>query len=185
MLQRINLVPQTPVAQRLRRLLPLVLGALLCGIVLFLYADHARLTAKRGEIDREIEKIEAQLRQSSDLQTSLKQLADSVSQRRQQQVELQTRVATLSQQFQQKRNFSRLLLSISRLTPTSVKCDKIMIKEQSGLITGSAVQYRELPELVSSLQADPMFKRVSLQDIDRTTQAAEGRFLFTISFELH
>jgi len=184
MLQRINLVPQTPVPQKIRKALPLSLAALLTLIVAFLYLSHLRLTAKIRQLDAEIQQIERRVKQSNTLATDLKQLADSVSQRKQRQGELQTQVAALSRQIEGKRGFSRVLAAISELMPSSIKCDKIAFKENSGLISGSAVQYRELPEFVSRLQADPRFKRVTLQDIDRNSQAAEGRFLFTIAVEV-
>lgn len=184
MLQRINLVPQTPIPQQIRRALPISLAVLLVLIVSFLFVSHLRLTAKIRQLDAEIRTSESRVRQSTTLATDLKQLADTVSQRRQQQGELQEQVTTLSRQLEQKRSFARLLATISEAMPTSVKCDKISFKEKAGLISGSAVQYRELPEFVSRLQADPQFKRVTLQDIDRTSQAAEGRFLFTIAVEV-
>jgi Tfp pilus assembly protein PilN len=184
MLQRINLVPQTPVPQKIRKALPLSLAALLMLIVAFLYFDHLRLTTKIRQLDAEIAQIEARVQHSTSLATDLKQLADSVSQRKQRQGELQTQVTALSRQIEEKRRFSRVLAAISEEMPSSVKCDKIAFKENAGLINGSAVQYRELPELVSRLQANPIFKRVTLQDIDRNSQATEGRFLFTIAVEV-
>lgn len=184
MLQRINLVPQTPVPQKIRKALPLSLATLLLLIVSFLYVTHLRLSTKVRQLDAEIKEIETRVQQSTTLATDLKHLADMVSQRKQQQGELQAKVATLSQHIAEKRSFSRLLATISDVAPTSVKCDKISFKEKSGLINGSAVQYRELPEFVSRLQADPQFKQVTLQDIDRNSQAAEGRFLFTIAVEV-
>jgi Tfp pilus assembly protein PilN len=184
MLQRINLVPQTPVPQKIRKALPLSLAGLLLLIVGFLYLSHLRLTTKIRQLDAEIQQIETRVQQSTNLATNLKQLADSVNQRKQRQGELQTQVTALSRQIEEKRSFSKLLATLSEAMPSSIKFEKITFKEQSGLINGSAVQYRELPELVSRLQADPQFKRVTLQDIDRNSQAAEGRFLFTIAVEV-
>ncbi|MEW6593274.1 MAG: PilN domain-containing protein [Thermodesulfobacteriota bacterium] len=184
MLQRINLVPQTPVPQKIRKALPFSLALLLLLIVAFLSLSHLRLTARLRQLDAEIARIETRLQQSTSLATDLRQLADSVAQRRQRQNELQTQVAALSRQIEGKRSFSKVLATISEAMPSSVKCDKLTFKEHSGLINGSAVQYRELPEFVSRLQESPLFTRVTLQDIDRTSQAAEGRFLFTIAVEV-
>lgn len=183
-LQRINLVPQTPIPQRIRKALPFALAVLLLLIVTFLYTRHLQLVAKNHQLDAEIAQLETRVRHSTLLASDLKQLADAISQRKQQQGELQTQVESLSRQIAEKRSFSRVLATISEAIPSSVKCDKITFKGDAGLISGSAVQYRELPELVSRLQANPQFKRVTLQDIDRNSQAAEGRFLFTIAVEV-
>lgn len=184
MLQRINLVPQIPVPQKIRKALPLSLALLLLLIVAFLSFSYLRLTAKIRQLDIEIKQIETRVQQSSNLATTLKQLADSVGQRKERQGQLQTQVAALSRQIEEKRSFSKLLATLSEAMPSSIKCDTIAFKEKSGLISGSAVQYRELPEFVSRLQANPLFARVTLQDIDRNSQAAEGRFLFTIAVEV-
>lgn len=184
MLQRINLVPQTPLSTKIKRITPLILGLTFVILLVYLYADFQYLGSRIKQLDEEINRMASRTQQSTALQTTIKQLADSVSARRQQQTELKAKIAVLSEQLRQKRSFSLVLASISQALPSSVKCDKITFQQNTGLMSGTALQYRELPELVEKLRNNRLFKGVTLQDIDRDAKNAQGRFAFTIALEL-
>ncbi|MHB1014977.1 MAG: PilN domain-containing protein, partial [Desulfurivibrionaceae bacterium] len=68
--------------------------------------------------------------------------------------------------------------------PSSVRCEKIIFAKDGGQITGTALQYRELPAFVKALGNDPLFTNVLLHDLDRNPDATKSDFTFTIAFQL-
>lgn len=184
MLQRINLVPGLSDAERLRRFAPVFLGIvfLFAAFVLFSGVWFFKWRAER--LDREISGLKATVGQSEELQNSLLQLSTQIK-TLQEQVNIGTeRANQLSGRFLPKPDFSGILADISRLMPTSLRCEKIVINREGGSIDGQAAHYRDLPKLAEALRRNPRFTSVYLKELDRGGEAEGNLFRFSVTFGL-
>lgn len=184
MLERINLVPQLPLAEKIRRATLPVAGIGLIASILFLAASDRYMTGRITALDREITAIQAQVHESDKLQAKLRGLAETVKSQKEQKIELDGLAVRLCSQLGRKKYFSVMLAKIAEALPGSVRCNSMNFQESGGLIAGTAMEYRELPAFVRILEHAPLFKNVQLRDLDRTPEENKPGFTFTISFEL-
>lgn len=184
MLQRINLVPKIPFSAKLRRWLPLLLAAaLLLTIAAVTLADF-RLKRWQALLSEEISRLEQDAGRSETLTAKVRHLTGQAEALRQQSADAAAQARKLGAPLAEKLPFSLILAEISQATPPSIRCDKITISRNQGIIHGLAVQYQELPLLVGELRRNPRFAGVTIQDIDRGDERADSPFLFTIIFQL-
>lgn len=184
MLERINLVPQLPLAERIRKTTLPAVGLLLALIILFLAANDRILKARISSLSRDIATIQQQAAEIGATQAKIALLTSSTKQQTEEKERLNAQAAKLTTIQERKRYFSRVLSAIATTMPSSVRCEKIIFTKDGGQITGSALQYRELPAFVKTLGNNPLFSSVLLHGLDRSSDAKKADFTFTIAFQL-
>lgn len=184
MLERINLVPQLPLAERIKKATLPVVGLLLALVFLFLAASDRMLKAGISSLNREIATIQERAEGISVTQAKVAQLTGSIKQRQEEKERLSAEAAKLTSIQERKKYFSRMLAAIATTLPASIRCDNIIFTKDGGQIIGTASQYRELPGFVKELGAPPVFSNVVLRDLDRSPDAKKQDFTFTIAFQL-
>ena len=184
MLERINLVPQLPLAERIRKTTLPATGLLLVLIILFLAASDRIFKTKINALSRDIATIQQRAAEIAATQAKIALLTNSTKQQTEEKERLSTQAAKLTGIQERKKYFSRVLSTIATAMPSSVRCEKISFAKDGGQITGSALQYRELPAFVKTLGNNPLFTSVLLHSLDRSPDAKKADFTFTIAFQL-
>ena len=184
MLERINLVPQLPLAERIRKTTLPAIGLLLAVIILFLAASDRILKTQISSLNRDIAAAQHRAGEIAATQARVAQLTSSIKQQTDEKERLSAQAAKLTGIQERKRYFSRVLATIAATMPSSVRCEKIIFAKDGGQITGSALQYRELPAFVKALDNNPLFTSVTLHELDRSPDAKKADFTFTIAFQL-
>ena len=184
MLERINLVPQLPLAERIRKITLPAVGLLLALIFLFLAASDRVLKSQISSLTKDISVAQQRATEITATQAKIAQLTSSIKQQKDEKEQLSVQAAKLTGIQERKKYFSRMLAAIALTMPSSVRCEKIIFQKDGGQITGTAVQYRELPAFVKALGNTPHFANVMLRDLDRSPDAKKTDFTFTIAFQL-
>jgi len=184
MLERINLVPQLPLAERIRKTTLPAVGLFLAFIMLFLAGSDRILKAKIRSLNLDIAAAQQRATEITATQAKIAQLTGSIKQQKDEKERLSARAAKLTSIQERKKYFSRVLATIATAMPSSVRCEKITFAKDGGQITGSALQYRELPAFVKTLGNNPLFTSVVLHELDRSPDAKKSDFTFTIAFQL-
>lgn len=184
MLERINLVPQRALAERIRLATPPVVGGLLALIIIFLAINDKLLQRRLKSIDREIAIAQQQSDDLLILQVKAGQLKGAVAKEREAIKNLVGEAAKFTGVEQRKRHFSPVLAAIIEALPGSVRCEKIRFEKDGGLISGTALLYREPSFFFSKLADNPLFSEVTLQDMDQAADAGKTGYAFTIAFTL-
>ena len=185
MIERINLVPQKPLSERIKQTTPIVVGLLLTVIVVFIFANSAFLSHRIKKLDRELLTIQEQIDKAEILQIQERTLTSEVIKLRDQHAQLQVRSANISNIQTEKRSLSSVLARITLALPSSVICNNISFHGNEGQITGEALFYSDVPGIVKELNNDPLFMSATLHDIDRGLENNEdARLVFNIVFEM-
>lgn len=184
MLERINLVPQLPLAERIKKTTLPALGLLLALIFLFLAASDRVLKRQISSLNLDIAAAQQRAAEIAATQAKIAQLTSSIKQQKDEKEQLSLQATKLTSIQERKKYFSRLLSTIATAMPSSVRCEKITFAKDGGQITGSALQYRELPAFVKALGNNPLFTSVMLHNLDRSPEAKKADFTFTIAFQL-
>jgi Tfp pilus assembly protein PilN len=184
MLERINLVPQQFLAQRIKRSTPVIIGVLLClaAGVFLLFASS--LAQRINALDKEIQTLRIKDDALKNMQAMVTQLSGHIKQLGEEEKQLQEVVANLARIPEQKQSFSALLDAVVLILPPTVRCEKITLGAKNGQISGQATIYRDLPAFVQKLGEIPRLRNVSLSVLNQE-QKKEGDILaFNIVFEL-
>ena len=184
MLERINLVPQLPLAERIRKITLPAVGLLLALIFLFLAASDRVLKSQISSLTKDISVAQQRATEITATQAKIAQLTSSIKQQKDEKEQLSVQAAKLTGIQERKKYFSRVLATITTAMPSSVRCDKIAFAKDGGQISGSALQYRELPAFVKALGNNHLFASVMLHNLDRSPDAKKADFTFTITFQL-
>ena len=184
MLERINLVPQLPLAERIRKTTLPAIGLLLALIFLFLAGSDRVLKARISSLNLDIAAAQQRATEITATQAKIAQLTSSIKQQTDEKERLSAQAAKLTGIQERKKYFSRVLATIATAMPSSVRCEKIIFAKDGGQITGNALQYRELPTFVKTLGNSPLFANVVLHELDRSPDAKKSDFTFTIAFHL-
>ena len=184
MLQRINLVPQIALAEKIRKRIPIFFVIFIAVICFFLYSRLTLLNYRLTDKEKEINQIGQRIEETDQLQQRIIVLSGRIKNQKKEYSETAGRVADMENIAGEKRNFSRILTIISNSLPSSVKCNKIIIQDNNGEISGSTLHYQDLPELVRKMKEDSRF-RVELQDLDRIKESSLEPFTFKIVFTLN
>jgi len=184
MLERINLVPQLPLAERIRKTTLPAIGLLLALIFLFLAGSDRVLKARISSLNLDIAAAQQRATEITATQAKIAQLTSSIKQQTDEKERLSAQAAKLTGIQERKKYFSRVLATIATAMPSSVRCEKIIFAKDGGQITGNALQYRELPTFVKTLGNSPLFANVVLHELDRSPDAKKSDFTFTITFHL-
>lgn len=184
MFERINLVPQQALSQRIKKTTPVVVGILVClavGVVLVL---AQRLDRQIKAIDKEIQALQLMDDAVKSRQAVVQQLTGSVKQLREEEKLLQEMVVQLARIPEQKQSFSALLDAVTFVLPPTVRCEKISLGAKSGQISGQATIYRDLPAFVQKLGEIPRLRNVSLSVLNQEQKKDMDILAFSIVFEL-
>lgn len=184
MLKRINLVPQIPLADRIKKAMPVALGTLLVLICLFLYGWGQLLDSQINRQDVVLQEIDKRINASQRLQEQVTSLKAENSRYKEKYTAILQRTNGLENIDLKKRLFSKILDRISISLPQSVRCSKLIMDKKGGEINGLALIYKDMPLLVRRLKNDPLFSAVELQDLNKTAENAQASFTFTITFNL-
>ncbi len=189
MLERINLVPQKPFSEKIKKATPFVLCMLVTFLFLVFIFQKTAIERQIVAIDQEISKVYERSQMADKLKVMEAKLSNDVTTLQKLQTELQVTVDSMSPAKDGKFFFSRALAGITQALPASIKCNKISFQDNTGSIEGSAVRYRDLPKLVAILSQNPQFTKVVLQNIDKDLLKDEPQlhndvFSFRIIFEL-
>ncbi len=184
MLERINLVPQLPLDERIRKTTLPAVGLLLAFIMLFLFASDRILKARISSLSIDIAAAQQRAGEISATQAKIALLTNSIAQQKDEKERLSIQAAKLTSIQERKKYFSKVLATIATEMPPSIRCTKITFVKDGGQISGTALQYRELPAFVKGLSNNPLFTNVLLHDLDRSPDAKKSDFTFTIAFQL-
>lgn len=184
MIERINLVPQRPYAEKVKMALPIILGSLVAIILVITFLEYQVLTHKLNKVDKELTTIQAEKGLADQLQSKTKALKTIVARLQNQHGELQKSVAELDITQSKNKYFSRALSTITYALPDTIKCTKIIFENNTGLISGDATQYSDLPDLVTKLKNNPLFKNAVLKDVDKNDKSNTYQLSFNIKLEL-
>ncbi|MFA7382157.1 MAG: PilN domain-containing protein [Desulfurivibrionaceae bacterium] len=185
MLERINLVPQLPLSERIRKITLPATGLLLALVIIFLVASDLTLKARISSLGRDIAEARQRAGEIAVVQAKVGMLTNNIKQQKEEKARLTAEAARLTSIQERKKHFSLALAAITSAMPTSIRCEKITFQKDGGQIFGKALQYRELPAFVRTLGSNPLFTGVFLHDLDRNPDAKKSDFNFTISFQLN
>ncbi|MBU0675385.1 MAG: PilN domain-containing protein [Proteobacteria bacterium] len=182
--QRINLVPRKPFSNKVRKVTPLILLILLVALAVGLSTERKLIQERITSIDLEVATIDANRIQNSTILAMKQALAtelEDLARRRQDLVELVDKIEEIGRG---KHHYSLIMNAISDNLPPTVRCNRITINGWSGVIEGTAVDYRSLPLMVNQLKMESGFRDVQLQNVEKNQDTVGGQVGFTITFEL-
>jgi Tfp pilus assembly protein PilN len=167
MLARVNLVPQEPLADRLKILVPLLLLVGVGLVVVLVYFRHRLLTGELDRVSQEVERISLLQTKSKAEMSALQQLAGELADLRKRQTLIREEVAKIEAIRMEKRGYTQAISTIAGSLPGTVKCDRISFRQELGTIEGVTASYRDLPPMVKKLRDSPPFKDASLDNVDK------------------
>ncbi|MFH1021087.1 MAG: PilN domain-containing protein, partial [Pseudomonadota bacterium] len=151
---------------------------------LFLTASDRILKSRIRSLSLDIAAAQQRAEVITATQAKLAQLTGSIKQQTEEKERLNAQAAKLTTIQERKKYFSRMLATIATAMPDSIRCDKVVFAKDGGRITGTAIQYRELPAFVKALGDNPLFTNVMLHELDRSPDAKKADFTFSIAFQL-
>ncbi|MDR9502087.1 MAG: PilN domain-containing protein [Desulfurivibrionaceae bacterium] len=184
MQQRINLVPQKPLAEKVKRLIPFIFGTLLLFLLVLFFLWGEILNNRLAALNSKIAHIEEQASQATELSSQIAALKKDLLAKEEAINHKTAAVARLSKIRGQKKKFSRPLSLIASLLPETIRCRAISFAGAKGSLQGTALDYDDLIRFVGDMQDLPVFKRVSLSVTDRAGDNNQERIQFTILLEL-
>ncbi|MBU0681196.1 MAG: PilN domain-containing protein [Proteobacteria bacterium] len=184
MLQRINLVPQKPLAERIKTLIPFIFSAMAMLIFVIFFSWVQILNIRLVEMNKTIARIEDQTNQATALSSQVEAWKKSLQSKNLAIDQKTVQIATLSKIRGQKKKFSQPLSLIASLLPDTVRCREISFTGSDGKLQGTALDYDDLVWMVRSMQALQIFKSVSLSVTDRATNKDQERIQFTLIMQL-
>jgi len=182
-LERINLVPQKPFAEKMKGKIPFFLGFLAVLVVCTLYVQHLSLAGKVEKNRQEIATMEKAITGLTEFRKELGEKTRLVNTLTEQHKTLLDEVTALENQVYYKRRYSVALAGIAAAQPPSVLCRRISFADNSIAINGEAKGYDDLPFFVERLKQNGQFKMVNLQGVSKKKTDAGNLFEFNISGE--
>ena len=183
--ERINLVPQKPISEKIKRAAPPILGLLLVFILIFLAGKNYLLSRKIIQVDSELITIQNQIDQAAQFQIQQQLLNRDIVKLNKELAKLQVEIGGITAIQTEKRHFSRILTRITQAMSPAMRCDSISFQGANGQMRGVALDYKDLPAFVEELKNDSFFKSAVLKDIDRTLEQERKRLTYKIAFELN
>lgn len=184
MQQRINLVPQKPLAERIKQLIPFIFSTMLLLILVIFFSWVQILNIRLAETDKTIARIEEQSNQAIALSSQVESLKKNLQSKNQAIDQKTVQIANLLKIKGQKQKFSQPLSLIASLLPESIRCRSISFTGDDGVLQGTALDYDDLIWMLRSMQSLNIFKRVSLSVTDRASNKDQERIEFTIIMQL-
>ena len=184
MFERINLVPRQLLARRIKRLTPWVLAGLLVLGCLLVYWRGQQLKGENRQLAKDISLLERQKNEYQEMDLAVTQLTTSVNVLQEEETSLRKTVVNLLEIPKKKQGYSQLLTAMADMLPPTVRCEKIVIDETGGQISGKATEYKDLPAFVEKLNTLSRFHSASLQVLNQSGEKDAELFAFTIVFAL-
>ena len=184
-LERINLVPQQSIADKIKQIIPAIILVSLCLIISLIYIENQRVTAELDRLDQKISSFKTTSTAAKQLETTKKKLAAEINLLNRSYSNLKTRNAKIEKIHTRKKPFSGALISIAKSIPPTVKCNKISFSKNRGEISGVTLNYDDLLLAVNQLNQDKRFNNVVLQDINRIKETTRQNFTFSMKFTLN
>ena len=185
LLQRINLVPQEPLPERIKRVTPWIIGFLSVGVIAGIFLQYQFINSKLADSEKRLAILKSQGDQTSRLQSKTALSRREAEDRRRTCNELQARISRLSLPRVGKNHFSQVLSQIIKVIPATVTFNDISFNKKIGRISGTAVGPKDLPDFVKNLRKESLFKKVALLNIARDSGNNQYRLSFNIKFELN
>lgn len=184
MFERVNLVPQPPLAERIKKITPLLSGGIFIVGCLAVYFMGSLLAGDNRRLNREIDMLEQHKASNKEQEIAIGRLNQAIEKLKEEEKDLRKNVAHLMQIPSQKPYYSELLIHIGKCVPATVRCGKISFNENGGLISGTATKYRDLPAFVDKISKMGRFHSVVLQLVDQLGGEDGDLLSFTIVFGL-
>ena len=147
MLERINLVPQLPLAERIRKITLPAVGLLLVLIILFLSASDRIFKAKISSLNLDIAAAQQRAGEIAATQAKIAQLTSSIKQQKEEKEQLSAQAAKLTSIQERKKYFSRVLATITTALPSSVRCDKSPLPRMAARLPAAPSSIGNYPPL--------------------------------------
>lgn len=184
MLARVNLVPQEPLADRLKVLVPLLLVAGIGLVLVLVYFRYRLLTSELSSVNREVETISLIQDKSKAEMSALQQLAGELENLRKRQALIREEVTKLEAMRTEKKSYSLAIETIAGSLPGTLKCGKISFHQEQGIIEGVASRYSDLPPMVKKLRNSPPFKDAYLSNVDKVVGNSAEPLSFRVQVTL-
>jgi Tfp pilus assembly protein PilN len=184
MLERINLVPQKPLSEQLKKVVPGVLFIILILIVAVVYLQDRFLTTKIAQIVTETAVLQKNKEIADASLAKLGKLAGEVDRLQKQKILLVAEVGKIEAIRSSKRNYSRAINTLAAVLPDSLKCENISFKGRIGIVEGLALHHRDLPQTVNDIQENPVFTNAFLSDVETVTEEPAALLSFRIMVEI-
>jgi len=166
-LERINVLPEPTLGQRLKRVPPLLATILALTLALFLAIDYFHLS-RRIEVDRaKLATLARRAEAARVLATSRARLARELKKLSERRQELEKEAALLRNAEQTKKHYSRWLLEISRVLPVRVRCDRIEFSGNRVEIQGRAVDHGAVEDFAEKLRRLERVSSLALEEVRR------------------
>ncbi|PLX49035.1 MAG: hypothetical protein C0613_09155 [Desulfobulbaceae bacterium] len=184
MQQRINLIPQKPLADRIKHLIPILFVGMAALLTLFFVVWIQLLNGRLTDLNKQIVHLETQADQATELSSQVARLKKNLQDKDNAIRRKNTDIAGLTKIGAHKKRFSRPLRHIAALVPDSVRLRSLTFTGNSGEIQGTALDYNDLVDMIHHMQALSVFANVSLTVTDRSTDKDQERIEFTIQMRL-
>ncbi len=184
MISRVNLIPKTPLAESIKKLIPMAFFSMILILGLFVSIRICFLNSTFEGLQAKVGAIEILEKQRDEIVTLVATLTSDAAIRKGQLQQKSEVVAKLSRIVGDKRQFSRPLLLIADVLPTTIRCKHIEFTGLTGSLVGTSLDYNDLIVLVKRLQDDPAFTNVSLIVTDRDNSQKIEKIQFSIDLEL-
>ena len=185
LLQRINLVPQKPLSEKIKQVTPWIAGSLLVGVVALIFVQYQLVNSRLTDNEKQLASLKSRHDQTTRLQAEVAVSRRKAEARRRNYNELKARISKLSLPQVEKNRFSQVLSRITKVIPATVTFNIISFSNKIGRISGIATGAKDLPDFVKNLKKEPVFKNVALLNIARdSADNNQYRLSFNIKFEL-
>lgn len=185
LLQRINLVPQKPLSEKIKQVTPWIASSLLVGVVALIFVQYHLVNSRLTDNEKQLATLKSRHDQTTRLQAEMAVSRRKAEARRRNYNELKARISKLSVPRVEKNRFSQVLSRITKVIPATVTFDVISFNNKIGMISGIATGPKDLPDFVKNLKKEPVFKDVALLNIARDfADDNQYRLFFNIKFEL-
>ena len=180
MLLRVNLVPQKPVAERIKRILPLILGGLILLLCTFFYLRIGSIKSQLNESQGQIKRVEATAGITEILTSQIASIESQLAVLKEKHTKLRESVRKVEGIQTEKNYYSIPLQDITSSLPTSIKCKKISFKGRNGVIDAVAINHQDIPLFIRKLKDKGRYSRVAFKDVNKETVEGIDQFNFTL-----
>lgn len=184
MRQRINLVPKQALANRIKKIIPLLVGALVVLSCLGVFLQGRQVKKENIALRSQIDSLNSRKSVLKAQQAQVAQLSSKIKVMVEEEKQLRKVVSHLSNIPKKKQKFSELLFGLSEIMPSTIRCERIVLSEKGGEIKGKATAYNDLPAFVKQINSLPRFSYASLHVLNQSDRKDMELLAFTIVFQL-
>lgn len=184
MQKRVNLVPQKPLSEKIKGIIPVLLLSLALLLVIFFVLRVNAINRQLQQVTARITAAEQQANDMRQLKEKIQATETLLTKSHKEKTSRTKRVTTLSRSQSNKHHFARPLAFISQTLPSTIRCQAINFHGNHGAMTGTALDYDDLTEVVQTMHNAPLFSQVSLTVTDRDNSQDLERITFTITMTI-